>query len=267
MIDGDFGTIPYRGYLYGDAAPIEQQPYFREILARSTDELEQVRTIAELLKLGDFSVVDKLVPLLRSKSSDVMLYSAQLLADICTHDQVHYLRFPFERPLDWGEIQTLILFLGQTMSLEAIPILLQMRLDYEEGDFDGYIYTALHTILPLKEVNEYNLGEIDTFELYRLATKDLDSRQYYYRGKPIFIGDLTKEIIVAAGSAYGEKTQFNLFLEPIIVSDFFGLKCPVSFRQPVTDEVFKNLLEHTKMIAGISWTKGRKYFYKFPIGI
>lgn len=264
MIASGFGTAPYRWHPYG---PVSAEPAekFHALLSDTRDELSRLQLIAELLKQGDWSAIDWLLPLLSSKSADTRLYASQLLADVCSHRHVPHLYIPTQEIQEAGELQKQILFLGKTLSPAAIPVLLKIRSDSADTDLDGYFHTALHTILPVDGVDEYTMDEVGVDNVYARALESIDPAQYYFDGQPVFAGDLTKEIITAAGAAYHDQTEFKLSFEPKILSNFSGIPFPIAFGTVVTDAVFRAIIDYSKEIAAMDWTKGKKYFYGRPV--
>jgi hypothetical protein len=168
---------------------------------------------------------------------------------------------------DPDEALTVILFLGQTFSVQAVPLLWQFREDIgDDPELDGYIHDALTDILSLDGIDEYSLDEPDAREALDREVMSLEPTKYYYRGNPIFPGDFTKRVITYAAIGNREGEKFKLVSEPKVLSNFSGINCPIRRGMNVRDIVFRGLIEYTKRIARMNWTKGMKYFYGHPIG-
>jgi hypothetical protein len=228
-------------------------------LAVAEDEDARLSVALEILKQGHFSVLGELRPLLSSGSREVRRAASRLFADVCTHGAVQYLFEPLDLAEDPWEERTHMLSLGRTLSLGAIPLLLRYYEEREEPDLADYTVTALKTILSLPGLHEYDLS--DAARLCRQSAAQLDPHVYHFRGKPVFAGDLTKEVIIAAGGSYKERTEFKLSFEPTLLSNFSGIACPVRYGVRVDDDLFRQLADYTKALARMPWVKGAKYFY------
>jgi hypothetical protein len=230
------------------------------------DELRSLELLRHSLIKGDFSVVLELVPLMKSQSRDLRVKSAQLFADVCSHDQVSQLDTALAAAADPDETNTAVSSLGKTLSAKAIPLLWRFRKEEELPlDFDGYFHTALTTILPLDQVNEYTFDDHGAEEACLAAARKLDPAQYYFRGEPVFVGDFTKKVITQAVIANKEKSTLKLSFEPTLLSNFSGIACPIRYGVAVTDDLFRRLLEYTKLLAAMDWRKGMKYYYGHPV--
>src|SRR5262249_52689583 len=198
MRDG-VGTIPYSGYRYGPVSS-ESRAQISAELKEATSEPRRLRLILELLKKGDLSARDLLVPMLESPYLDVRMYAAELFAYVCTHDQVNLLKRSLVAVEDLDELMRVILFIGETLSIRAAQMLWEFRQEMggEYQEFSGYIHSALTDILSLDGVDEYSLDEPGARRAFDHEVLSLDPTKYYYEGKPVFIGDLTKKVITYA---------------------------------------------------------------------
>jgi hypothetical protein len=266
MRDG-FGTVPYRGYRYGPVSH-ESKAQISAKLREATAEPRRLRLILELLKKGDWSARDLLVPMLESPYVDVRMYAAELFAYVCTHDQVNLLKKSLVVAQDLDEVMRVILFIGETLSTRAAQLLWTFREEMggEYQEFSGYIHSALTDILSLDGVDEYSLDEPSARQVFDLEIMTLDPTKYYYGGKPVFIGDLTKEVITYAAIARTERTKFALVDEPRVLSNFSGINCPVGYGRSVDDDGLGAVLKYTHQIGQMKLDKGMKYFYGHPVG-
>jgi hypothetical protein len=266
MKEGGFGTIPYCPYRYGPVS-VEPREQVAAKLRRTTDELSRLKLILELLKKGDFSATEPLVPLLASMSQNVRLYAAGLFADVCRPDQVKHLEKTFWAAEDANEVFPLILALGMTFSLQAIPLLWQIRKELgDQPDLDGLTHVALTAILSLDGIDEYSLDSSDATEACDHEVMGLDATKCYFEGRPIHPGDFTKQVITYAVIANREGTGAMLGYQPKVLSNFSGINCPIQHDMTVTDAVFRGVLDYTKRLASMKWNRGTKYFYAHPIG-
>jgi len=237
-------------------------------LREATLEPRRLRLILELLKKGDLSARDLLVPMLESPYLDVRMYAAELFAYVCRHDQVNLLKRSLVAVEDLDELMRVILFIGETLSIRAAQMLWEFRHEMggEYQEFSGYIHSALTDILSLDGVDEYSLDDPGARRAFDHEVLSLDPTKYYYEGKPVFIGDLTKKVITYAAIARTDRTKFGLVDEPRVLSNFSGINCPVGYARSVDDEGLGAVLRYTSQIAQMKLNKGMKYFYGHPVG-
>lgn len=244
-----FGTVPYKRTWYTDVAE------------NSSAEMQSLINVLVQLRNGRFDQVELLIPFLSHPNFDVRQYAHQLFADVCTNQQVKFFEEALKASKTLDEARRIILRLGETFSLSAIPILLDWRNELDGAEVDEYVCHALRTLFPLREVNQYSIAELDVFDLYEKALTGLDRSDYYYRGKPLFVGDVTKELIVACTAAYREKKYAALLMQPQILSNFTGMQCPVMNGKPVVESDMKKVFGYVSKIAETPWKEGHKYFF------
>ena len=208
--------------------------------------------------------MEKLVPLIADLSYDVRQYSQQLFASVCNHKQVKYLENALETTTDPSELQRLVVRLGETLSPSAIPVLLSCKEAHDDDELDEYIGTALRIILFPEMVTESSLSQPNGTGLAR-AVEELEPSKYYYRGRPVFAGDVTKELVVAAVVANRERRAVVLVRQAQILSNFSGIECPIKHGQPVSDDDMNKVFSYVDVLAKINWKAGEKYFYRHPI--
>src|SRR5262249_37666721 len=181
MRDG-FGTVPYRGYRYGPISN-ESRAQISAKLSQAVDAPLRLRLILELLKKGDFSARDLLVPMLESPYLDVRLYAAELFAYVCTHDQANLLKSSLVAVEDLDELMRVILFIGETLSIRGAQLLWEFRKEMggEYQEFSGYIHSALTDILSLDGVDEYNLDDPAARQAFDREVMSLDPAKYLLR--------------------------------------------------------------------------------------
>ena len=241
-----------------------ERPVLIQQLESATDDFARLRILAELLKAGAFDYVPSLRPMLASGDADVRLYAGRLLTHTCNHDQVNWFGELLDAAESLEEHRKAILFLGETLSLRAIPLLLQFRRDMDENIVDDYIQTSLNVLFPMRSVKEdFDADAIE--QEFRDVTRGTDADLYYFYGAPVFAGDLTKRMIEHAATIRGTSKTFTLSYEPDIVSNFNGVDSPVSYGDRITDERFDRLLTYTKDLAAHKWTRGAKYFYRHQV--
>jgi hypothetical protein len=247
-----FGSFPYKRSWYLDVA--EPRPETEELLCLLSE-----------FKKGDFKNVDSLAPLMSSASLDVRKYALQLFADVCANEQVHLAEQALHAAPSLDEVRHVLFRLGETFSLRAIPLLLEWREELGDSDTDEYVSDALGKLMPLPGVDERTAGELDLISLYTSQIKKQDASLYFYRGRPIFVGDVTKELIVRCTVAYKEKRNCMISMRSQILSNFSGIECPVVPGQLILDADMENVFSYVQRLAAMKWERGKKYFFQYEV--
>jgi hypothetical protein len=257
-----FGQVPYRECSYGEP---RSGPGVDEISSDSPDDVV-LRAVLESLKVGQFSAVERLKPFITHSSYDLRQYSHQLFAQVCNHTQVAWFLDALETIEFPEETYRLALRLGETLSCNALPVL--RRISERHGDDSEvceYILLALNILGNATDVADV-APERDAI---RSALDQMEGTlappQYVYRGRPVFIGDVTKELVTAALIANREKRPAILLQQPTLLSNFTGMLCPVQGGQTVSDTEMEAVFEYVRKIAKKPWMKGTKCFYEFEI--
>jgi hypothetical protein len=259
-----FGSRPYKGSLYGPAVGKESQGGTAGSSAVA-DEMERLQRLLTRLKAGDFGAVEELSHLLLSKDYDVRQYACQLYAHVCNHQQVGALKQSLIHAEDTYEIQRVIMRLGHTLSQRAIPIILEFRRDIGESEIDDHIYDAIELILGKSVRNVLDLEDQSVVEKYHDFAAQLDPSVCFYYGQPVFVGDVTKELIVAAMVSLKEHRGVILRYQPQLLSNFSGIPCPIHYGDVITEEVIQKVIDYVNVLSEGHWVKSRKYFYRHII--
>ena len=259
-MDPKFGSRPYMGCLYGPPGAQDNAG------PATVGEMGALELLLGDLKKGEFAAVEKLVPLLESDDYDVRQYACQLFAHVCNHEQVRELKRALVCAESEFEIERAILRLGETLSLQAMPIILAFRNDIGDSEVDEYIYDVLETVLGNRARQVLRLDDPWVMERYRDFAAQFDPHAYLYGGKPVFVGDVTKEVIVAAQGSLVEQRPVVLGVQPQLLSNFSGIACPVRYGDLVTEERMQDVIGYVKTLASERWMIGRKYFYGHVIG-
>ncbi len=90
---------------------------------------------------------------------------------------------------------------------------------------------------------------------------NLDLGIYYYMGKPVFPGDLTRSLMAKTAPLRVRHEKMELAIEPSLLSVWSGVKCPVYYGDVITDAKFGELLNYIEALAAMPWGRGTKYFY------
>ena len=248
-----FGAIPYK------------RAWYLDVVSNISEEMRPLIAILVELRNGNLECVRDLVPLLTHSHLDVRLYAQQLFTDVCSHNNTSAFNLALGAAKTLDETRRILFRMGQTLSLSVIPALLTWREELDNLEIDEYVYHALSTILPVSGINPFAMSSFDVREKYERAVAGLDSSRYYYRGKQLFVGDFTKELIVAATVAFKEGTKVNLFMQPQLLSNFSGKKCPIIGGQRITAADMNALLSYVEGIATMKWKAGVKYFFQHEV--
>ena len=209
-----FGNIPYKACFYG-AVTDSFSEYKSEI-----EDIEKLRALLFAFKAGDFKNINQLVLMVDSPDENVRQYCHQLLAYVCDHKLVDGFRRILNIDLEINEVQRVIVRLGETLSLNAIPIIFDIVDEFDDSELYGFASMALHNIFPWNGIDEDDFFDSDEKYSYMRAASELDLHDYYYRGSTVFIGDVTKELINAATVSYKEGKPVVLFRQAQILSNF-----------------------------------------------
>lgn len=257
-METEFGAVPYRACQYGEIDEV-------------TDSLGHSHPHPILLELlreckrGDFHNASALASLMVDSSYDVRQYSQQLFAHVCNHAMISSFERVFDVVQDAAELCRFAVRLGETLSLQAIPLILGLQTAYDDDDLAGYIWTAVRMIYPLDDLSEERIRSDDIGLLYAPVLERANASHYYYRGRPVIVGDVTKELVEASLIANRSGGSVVLINQPQILSNFSGLQCPIVHGQEISDGDVNAVLTYVEKLAELPWTRGSKYFYKHII--
>lgn len=169
----------------------------RELLTKISTEKDCILLINELLKVGDFSVKELLVQLLNSSKEDnVLNLSIRLFCSIATHDDLlDNKKMNFLSGASENSVATFASCAIDTMSYQVIPYLLALLEEWEDTEVEDGIRNSLEILLNYSEVCGENAAVDDIGEIYLEYINTIDTNLYYYFRKPVFPGDLAKELI------------------------------------------------------------------------
>lgn len=226
---------------------------------------KEIEKIALDIQTGDFSAVEHLIPLLTGGSFEIRRESQRLFAQVCNHKQVRYLGEAIFSAEDEAELLQVIIALGDTLSLEAIPILLAISEEFSDYGLNGYISTALKNIFPVSGLEEHSVANESFLEHFVNSVKKMPLDIYYYSGNPVFIGDLTRELICAAQISLIEKEAIILVRQPQLLTTASGMECPIEYGTTVSEEILELVYKYVKKIASMGWQKGCKYYHHHKV--
>jgi hypothetical protein len=249
-----FGAIPYQACNYG------KNPAYSQSGVHIDPGMEELCGLLDKIREGDFSKLDNVVRYMTHSSYDIRQYSQQLWAHSCRHDQVASFQDCFATVSDSSELFRLVVRIGETLSPRAIKLLMACKDDFDEPELNGYICSALRIIVGANAVDESSFQNMSYLELTS-KLGSLDEAKYYYKGKPIHIGDITKELIVAAFSANKNGIPIILNRQHVILSNFTGRDCPVNNGQIISDKDVHAIMDYVEGISKGKWNAGFKYFF------
>ncbi|MBY0595217.1 hypothetical protein K4569_01805 [Bacillus bingmayongensis] len=97
--------------------------------------------------------------------------------------------------------------------------------------------------------------------MYLEYINTIDTNLYYYFRKPVFPGDLAKELIQKSMISLKFKKNLGIDLVPTLLSVWSGVKCPVEYNQIVDDKKYKEVIDYVTKLSNFNWEVGKKYFY------
>ncbi len=260
MSENIFGSTPYKACFYGAVSENF------EMYKSNIEEVERLRSLLLAFKAGDFKEVQQLVLMVSSPNKDVRQYCHQLLAHVCNHDSVDGFRGVLNIDLDIDEAQRVLVRLGETLSLNAIPIIFDIVDEMDDPELYGFASMALDNIFPWPGLDDEDFFESDKKYSYMTLASKLDLQHYYYRGIPVFVGDVAKEVITSATVSYRESRPVVLVRQAQLVSNFSGIQCPIENSMMIGDVEMNSVMNYVKELAGSrDWKKGSKYFYGYEI--
>jgi hypothetical protein len=246
-----FGTLPYRATAYyGEVDSVE---------CNNDGPIAILLGLLEKLKQGERQSVKELIPYLIDESFDIRQYSQQLFAHTCTHSNIHEYEDCLNIAEDEYETARIAFRLGETLSLSAIPLLIELRQQSESA----HVKAAVEAAIRLQLGNDFSSEHSNLEHKCRIALDSLDHSMYYYHGNPVFIGDVCKEFVAAALVANQERNKVVLIRQSLILANSSGLPCPVQNGEDVGDNRLAEVFNYVQRLASMEWKKGAKYFYHF----
>ncbi len=260
---GGFGRVPYRRANYGPLIDAVAAVDLRNRLEGPKSESGQLEALLGLLKAGDRDVVRRLADLFSSKSADVRGYAGDLYAAVCSRRQVLEMKHLLDAARDPEEISRAMVSIGLSLCPEGVLLVLDYRRNVDSELFDDYVFDVVANLLG---VEVQTIGDIDETEAFcRKVLSELNPFAYYYGGRPVFVGDLTKAVVTHATVALREQHPFALAQEPWLLADFSGVSCPVAYGQLVDERIFQEIVAYAKHLGEMSWVRGHKYFYRVTV--
>lgn len=220
--------------------------------------------IAEF-KSGNFQNKKEFVnQFVKSEDKSVFLKGCRTFMAVCTHEDFVLLNDFFVSG-DEEYLQVFLAYVKESLSLQVIPYLLALLEEWEDTEPGIRIHQIIMEMLgkycdeEISDVEECGKEFVDFSQ-----TNDL--QKYYFKGQVINYGSLTKELITIVMSCRSANRPFYASTLTDILSNSFGIECPVSSGEIITDEKTARIFEYVKMLAEINPEPGTKYYFGNKIG-
>lgn len=256
--------MTYKGIWLGPAKNQSELPYLREILLSCQTEEEYIEIIIELLKSGDFSVKNQLIQLMNtSKDDEIVALCVRVFLMISTHDDFYKQEtFNFLARASEDIVETFAVYANRSYSYEIVPYLLSLLDSWQDTNSEIVIRDGLDSLLGIyKDLGEEASLE-DMGDYYLEQVQQLDSREtYYYNGQPLFLGDLSRELLTRVYRVLETQEALQLSTIPSLLSTLSGKKCPVDYFDNLTSEKLSQLYGYMDTLIQLELEPGKKYFY------
>ncbi len=258
-----FGSIPWAMSYYGPRNP----KAIRLFKAKGASDMDRLRGLLELFKEGRFEETKTLAKWMTHPSSDVRRYAQQLYADVCGFEEVAEFWKLLELPETSEDIYFIMSRFGATFSLSAIPLILgfwERHSEPRDPLLDECVGDVLGDILPEKVMEGFSLSRA-YFEHVVEYGKTFDRSQFYFDGRPLYIGNMAKRLVINAVVSNRENEPFSTGYIGHQVSNLSGIICPVEQGKVLSGQDIHNVMDYLHEVAQMKWTPGVKYFYGHPI--
>lgn len=196
---------------------------------------------------------------IKSDDKGVFLKGCRTFMAVCTHEDFELLT-DFFASCDEERLQVFLAYVKESLSLQVIPYLLALLEMWE--DTEGGI--RIHQII-MEMLGKYCDEEIADLEEcgneFVNFSQNHDLNKYYFKGQTINYGGLTKELITIVMTCKSANRPFYAAVLTEILSNSFGIECPISSGDAVTDETIAQVFGFIKKIAAINPEAGAKYFF------
>ena len=201
---------------------------------------------------------------IKCEDKNEFIKGCQTFMAVCTHEDFQLLN-DFLAAADEDRLWVFLTYVKESLSMQAIPYLLALMEIWEDTD----IGIRIHQVI-IEMLGKYCDEEVSDLELcgneFIEFSKANDLYKYYYKGRVISYGELTKELITIVMGCKSKNRPFYGGTIADILSNSFGIACPISDREMVTDEKVAQIFEFVKTIAEINPETGAKYYYGHKIG-
>lgn len=216
-------------------------------------------------KNGNFEDKEKLLDLI-NKSNNSLLVKLSIKLFCCVASNDDFFNLDFNIFLDDYKFLVFISYAKESISLQIIPYLLELLENIEGTDEGEQILYTIGYIIDYDDAIDTICSFEEVYEEYKNFIKKIDTNKYYYYGKEIFLGDLTKQLILETMYCLNiSKKPFPYIDIPFILSINTGIKCPIQPQMIVNDIIVKRVFDYVDKISNLNIEKGNKYFYGYKI--
>ncbi|MEQ7054505.1 Imm47 family immunity protein [Paenibacillaceae sp. P-4] len=264
--------LSFSQVLFGRPIPDMSKSKIWSLFHSSSNEVNKLLYLIDLLKLGDFSAKKELSTImLETSQSEVRKLSCQIFCCVAQHSDINILTdylgtlFEYEDEDEFDdELQDFVLFSIYTLSPSIVPILLDL-LDEWEGEVESSIKMSLDFLYPGFSSFSDEIPLEETREYYMEKSSESESGSYIFGGMPVFPGDLSKKMLERAAIAryHGEVLQQTHI--PTLLSLWSGIDSPAYFFSKIDDDMMGKLFSYVNEIAYMKWEKGCKYFFGWKV--
>jgi hypothetical protein len=229
--------------------------------------MNQVVEIESGFQRGDFSGRERLGELLGTNSRGGNAELAPLFAAVAAHGDVAVLAEALSATTDPACARQLVVALGLTLSSEAVPLVLEAAYSWEDAEVDAYAALALDTLWPVPGLHEDSVRSREVKDAYLAAGASAgwaSQPAYIYRGRPLFVGDLCKELVTAAVTSLETSSPLVLIHQAEILSCQSGSRCPVEYGLNINEVSLQVVYDYVKTLSGLGWQRGEKYYFQCP---
>ncbi|MFP3888125.1 Imm47 family immunity protein [Priestia filamentosa] len=244
---------------YGPAPSVGET---QNIRASLTEE-EKLISLIQLFKNGDFSLKHALIHLMNSTENEKLLnLCIHVFCSVCTHEDLQKVEnLNFLSRVSEDNAYVFASCARETLSPEVVPYLLALLEEWEDTIVEEVIRDSLDHMMGYTQNLDWNATVDEIGSYYTEWMNTLLPTFYYYNREPVFLGDLTKNLIQRAFTVREQNTPVKMESIPILLSVWSGTKCPVQYKTLIDEGVFQQLTDYIDALSKRSWERGRKYFY------
>ena len=199
-----------------------------------------------------------------SDDKNVFLKGSRTFAAICTHEDFELLN-EFYASVGETHLQIFLSCVSESLSLQSIPYLLALLEKWEDTEIGIRIHQLIMEMLG-KLCDEEIADAEECGREFVEFSKTHDLQKYYFKGQVVNYGGLCKELIMIVMSCKNANKPFFAGILSDILSNSFGIECPVKGGDIVTDQTVAQIFEFVKKIADINPEPGVKYYFGKKIG-
>ena len=214
---------------------------------------------------GNFQNKDQFVEFfLNSSEDEVFILGMRLFMAIASHEDFELLE-DFLSECEEDELRVFLAYVEESLSLQVIPYLLSLYEEWEDTSVGDDIARCICGMLGQNYIDgeTYDLEQLGEFFVDFAKGNNLD--KFYYDGEEFFSGNLSKLVIRVAINCKNNKIQFYTDQAPSILSNSFGIKCPVFYDVEIDDKKISELYDFVNTLSTVDQKKGEKYFYRHKV--